>query len=131
MYNKKLLLVNDEQKLLKNVLFRELWINFDEDSLDKRENNMYYAEENNEASLQSFLHNLMLARETYSFTESEQQAAPLLYRYLRLFCWRPLHALKRDKDSPEKVELFVPGLKRSRRGRSILKQSCLCVEYRR
>ena len=86
-----------------NVLFRELWINFDEDSLDKRKNNMYYAEKNNEAALQSFLHNLMLVKATYSFTELERQAAPLLYRYLRVFWWRPLHALKRDKDDPEKV----------------------------
>ena len=78
--------------------------NFDEDSLDKRENNMYYAEKNNEAALQSFLHNLVLAKEIYPFTELERQAAPLLYRYLRPFWWRPLHALKRDKDALEKVK---------------------------
>ena len=53
--------------------------NFDEDSLDKWENNMYYAEKNNEAALQSFLHNLVLAKEIYPFTELERQAAPLAF----------------------------------------------------
>ncbi len=86
-----------------NVFFRELWINFDEDIPDKRENNMYYVEKNSEQSLQSFLHNLLLIKDSYHFTEAEKRAAPLLYRYLRPFWWRPLHALKRDKGDPEKV----------------------------
>ena len=86
-----------------NVLFRELWINFDEDIPDKRENNMYYIEENSEKSLESFLHNLQLAGDFYAFTQPERRAAPLLYWYLRPFWWRPLHALKRDQDCPKKV----------------------------
>lgn len=69
----------------------------------KRENNMYYIEENSEKSLESFLHNLQLAGDFYAFTQPERRAAPLLYWYLRPFWWRPLHALKRDQDCPEKV----------------------------
>lgn len=86
-----------------NVFFRELWINFDEDSPDKRENNMYYVEENSEKALRSFLDNLLLMKNSYHFTQAEKEAAPLLYRYLRPFWWRPLHALKRDQADPEKV----------------------------
>ena len=86
-----------------NVLFRELWINFDEDIPDKRENNMYYVEKNNEKALQSFLENLLLIKDSYHFTQGEKKAAPLLYRYLRPFWWRPLHALKRDQNDPAKV----------------------------
>ena len=86
-----------------NVLFRELWINFDEDIPDKRENNMYYVEKNNEKALQSFLENLLLIKDSYHFTQAEKKAAPLLYRYLRPFWWRPLHALKRDQNDPAKV----------------------------
>ena len=83
--------------------FRELWINFDEDIPDKRENNMYYVEENSEKALRSFLDNLSLMKNSYHFTQAEKEAAPLLYRYLRPFWWRPLHALKRDQADPEKV----------------------------
>lgn len=56
-----------------NVLFRELWINFDEDIPDKRENNMYYVERNNEKALQSFLRNLMVIKDSYPFTEAEKR----------------------------------------------------------
>ena len=90
-----------------NVFFRELWINFDEDIPDKRENNMYYVEENSEKSLRSFLHNLSLMKNSYHFTQAEKEAAPLLYRYLRPFWWRPLHALKRDQSDSEKVEQIL------------------------
>lgn len=95
-----------------NVLFRELWINFDEDIPDKRENNMYYVEQNNEKALQSFLRNLMMIKGSYSFTEAEKKAAPLLYRYLRPFWWRPLHALKRDQNNPDKVEKILSWIER-------------------
>ena len=90
-----------------NVFFRELWINFDEDIPDKRENNMYYVEENSEKALRSFLDNLSLMKNSYYFTQAEKEAAPLLYRYLRPFWWRPLHALKRDQSDPEKVEQIL------------------------
>lgn len=86
-----------------NVFFRELWINFDEDIPDKRENNMYYVEENSKRALQSFLDDLSLMKNSYHFTQAEKESAPLLYRYLRPFWWRPLHALKRDQGDPAKV----------------------------
>lgn len=57
-----------------NVLFRELWINFDEDIFDKRENNMYYVEKNSEKALQSFLENLLLIKDSYHFTQAEKKA---------------------------------------------------------
>ena len=90
-----------------NVFFRELWINFDEDIPDKRENNMYYVEENSEKALRSFLDNLSLMKNSYHFTQAEREAALLLYRYLRPFWWRPLHALKRDQGDSEKVEQIL------------------------
>ena len=62
-----------------NVLFRELWINFDEDIPDKRENNMYYIEENSEKSLESFLHNLHWRRFLRLYAAgTEGRAAALL-----------------------------------------------------
>ena len=77
-----------------NCIFREAFTDFYEDVPWDKEKNVFYDREVNEKALSSFLLNLDLMARYYPFSEIEQDAAILLYRYLRPFWWQPLLALQ-------------------------------------
>lgn len=90
-----------------NCLFREAFTDFYEDIPWNKENNVFYSKEADEKAFRSFLKNIQIIKQTYSFSEIEKQAAILLYRYLRPFWWQPNYALSLDKADKEKVERIL------------------------
>lgn len=90
-----------------NMLFRDAFINFDEEIPEEAENNRFYVEGISERNFAIFTENLLLAKEIYPFTQAEIEAAPMLYRYLRPFWWYTLHALARDKGDLSKVDRIL------------------------
>lgn len=86
-----------------NMLFRDAFVNFDEEIPDEAENNAFYVDGISEKAYAVFMDNLLLAKEFYAFTQAEIKAAPLLYRYVRPFWWNTFNALRRDKEDTGKV----------------------------
>ncbi|MCM1542716.1 MAG: hypothetical protein NC121_15835 [Blautia sp.] len=81
-----------------NYLFREILLEY-----DIHGNDIFYSQKANEETTALFLSKVRLAGETYPFSEAEKNAAPLVYRYLRPFWWRPSHEIKQVKDDARKV----------------------------
>ncbi len=95
-----------------NILFRESFNWFYEDVLyhvpeNGRYSDMFYLPDMNQRSLDSLIHNIQLMKETYSFTQDEIQAAPLLYRYMRPLWWTVQSCLLRNKENPVVVEAVL------------------------
>ena len=64
---------------------------------------LLYSSIENDKAIESFLSKLTVAAQTYSFSETEKEAAILLYRYLRPFWWRPAQEIAEVADDPQKV----------------------------
>ena len=94
-----------------NYLFREAFVDFSENVTSESENKIYYSEKLNEQSLQSFINNIQIAKETYSFSETEKKAAILIYRYLRPFWWERPREICRIKNDDEKVLKLLDWIK--------------------
>ena len=62
-----------------------------------------YSRKENDKAIEYFLSKLTVAAQTYSFSQTEKEAAILLYRYLRPFWWRPAQEIAEVADDPQKV----------------------------
>ena len=91
-------------------MFREFFINFNENVIDDDENNIFFNENINEIEFNTFIYNLKLASKYYKFSSIEIKTMGYLYRYLRPFWWNTVYILRKHKNDFCKIKKVLDWL---------------------
>jgi len=70
----------------------------------------YYDKTLDDRRIRSFLRNLGYIAETYSYTDAEREAFPILFRYMNSFWWQHVEEIKRIAGEEEKVSALLDWL---------------------
>ncbi len=88
-----------------NYAVREaLWAVYDRCLFGEDDSRLcYYDKSLDDIRIRSFLRNIGYVQETYTFSEAEREAFPILFRYMNSFWWQTLSEIGRIREDDEKI----------------------------
>lgn len=95
-----------------NYAVREALMHIENSILFDKENNELYFYNNDfdEIRINSFLKNIGYIQEYYEFNKFEREVFPILFRYINLFWWEQVNAIRQISSDREKVKCLFDWL---------------------
>ena len=99
------------EPVLNYVVREALWAVDDRCLFGENESCLYcYDKALDEVRIRSFLRNIAYVQETYSFTDAEREAFPVLFRYMNSFWWHTLSEVERVREEEDKIGMLLDWL---------------------
>ena len=97
-----------KDKILNYAMREALWATYQDCLVDKDNNYIFYFDKKlDDIRMKSFLENMSYIQETYTFSDEEKKAFPILLRYINTFWWYSLSDLKFFSKDNCKVEKML------------------------
>ena len=99
------------EPVLNYVVREALWAVYDRCLFGEDDSRLcYYDKSLDDIRIRSFLRNIGYVQETYSFTDAEREAFPILLRYMNSFWWQTLSEVERVREEEEKITKLLDWL---------------------
>lgn len=93
------------EKVLSYAIRESLWATYQDCLVDKDNNYIFYFDKKlDDIRMTAFLENMSYIQQTYTFSDEEKRAFPVLLRYINTFWWYSLSDLKAFGNDDGKVE---------------------------
>ena len=97
-----------KEKILNYAMREALWATYQSCLVDKDNNYIFYFDKQlDDLRMRAFLENMSYIQETYTFSEEEKSAFPVLLRYINTFWWYSLSDLEAFGSDDGKVEKML------------------------
>ena len=97
-----------KEKIINYAMREALWATYQECLVDKDNNYIFYFDKKlDDIRMTSFLENMSYIQETYTFSDEEKKAFPILLRYINTFWWYSLSDLEFFSKDNSKVEKIL------------------------
>lgn len=97
-----------KEKVLNYAMREALWATYQSCLVDKDNNYIFYFDKKlDDIRMQTFLENMSYIQETYTFSDEEKKAFPILLRYINTFWWYSLSELEAFSNDDSKVEKML------------------------
>ncbi len=97
-----------KEPILNYAVREALWGVSDRCLYGENDNCLYfYSKALDDIRIQSFLDNIRWIQETYTFTDTEREAFPVLFRYMNSFWWNHLAEIKQIREDEGKIKQLL------------------------
>ena len=96
------------EKILNYAMREALWATYQDCLVDEDNNYIFYFDKKlDDIRMETFLENMSYIQQTYTFSDDEKAAFPVLLRYINTFWWYSLSELETFSKDVEKVEKML------------------------
>lgn len=100
-----------KEKILNYAMREALWATYQDCLVDKDNNYIFYFDKTlDDFRMKAFLENMSYIQQTYTFSNEEKKAFPILLRYINTFWWFSLSELEFFSKDDSKVEKMLDWL---------------------